>query len=67
MALVDDLGWDRFVLLGHSMGGMVGQAIAIDHPERLDGLVLMDTIPGPVSGGGAARCSCSGLAGGCSV
>ena len=33
MALVDDLGWDRFVLLGHSMGGMVSQAIAVHHPE----------------------------------
>ena len=46
MALIDELGWDRFVLLGHSMGGMVSQAIAIHHPDRLDGLVLMDTIPG---------------------
>lgn len=52
IALVDDLGWETFVLLGHSMGGMVGQAIAIHHPERLDGLVLMDTVAGPVSGGG---------------
>ena len=52
MALVDELGWDRFVLVGHSMGGMAGQAVAIDHPERLDGLVLMDTIPGTVGGGG---------------
>lgn len=43
-ALVDQLGWDRFVLVGHSMGGMIGQSIAIHHPERLDGLVLMDTV-----------------------
>ena len=44
MALVDQLGWDDFVLVGHSMGGMIGQAIAIHHPGRLDGLVLMDTV-----------------------
>ena len=50
LALVDDLGWDRFVLLGHSMGGMIGQAFAINHPDRLDGLVLMDTVAGPPSG-----------------
>lgn len=50
LALVDDLGWDRFVLLGHSMGGMIGQAFAIDHPVRIDGLVLMDTVAGPPSG-----------------
>jgi pimeloyl-ACP methyl ester carboxylesterase len=54
IALVDDLGWDRFVLLGHSMGGIVGQAIAIHNPERLDGLVLMDTVAGPVSSGGVS-------------
>jgi pimeloyl-ACP methyl ester carboxylesterase len=59
LALVDELGWDRFVLLGHSMGGMASQAIAIHHPERLDGLVLMDTIPGTVGGEGSP-CSCSG-------
>lgn len=51
IALVDDLGWDHFVLLGHSMGGMVSQAIAVHHPDRLGGLVLMDTISGPVPGG----------------
>ena len=50
LALVDDLGWDRFVLLGHSMGGMIGQAFAIDHPDHLDGLVLMDTVACPPSG-----------------
>ena len=55
LALVDDLGWDRFVLLGHSMGGMISQAIALHDPGRLDGLVLMDTVPdAPSVGGGAA-------------
>lgn len=37
------LGWDRFTLLGHSMGGMVAQLMAIDAGHRLDGLILMDT------------------------
>lgn len=46
--LVDELGWDSFVLLGHSMGGMIAQAYAVAHPERLAGLVLMDTSHGPV-------------------
>jgi pimeloyl-ACP methyl ester carboxylesterase len=53
LALVDDLGWDRFVLLGHSMGGMISQAIAIHDPGRLDGLVLMDTVAEAPSFGGA--------------
>jgi pimeloyl-ACP methyl ester carboxylesterase len=48
LAVVDALGWDRFVLLGHSMGGMVAQVLALRTAGRLDGLVLMDTCHGPV-------------------
>ena len=43
LGLADALGWDRFVLLGHSMGGMVAQFMACAAPARLDGLILMDT------------------------
>jgi pimeloyl-ACP methyl ester carboxylesterase len=50
LGLADALGWDRFALLGHSMGGMVAQLMAIGSPERLDHLVLMDTAPGPLGG-----------------
>jgi pimeloyl-ACP methyl ester carboxylesterase len=50
MAVVDDLGWDRFVLLGHSMGGMVAQLVALAHPDRVAGLILMDTGHGAVGG-----------------
>ena len=32
-----------FVLLGHSMGGMIAQVLAVRAPERLAGLILMDT------------------------
>lgn len=49
-ALADSLGWDRFVLVGHSMGGAVAQVVALDHPQRLRGLVLASTFHGPVSG-----------------
>ncbi len=42
-AVVDHLGWDRLVLFGHSMGGMVAQLYAIESPERLAGLILMGT------------------------
>lgn len=37
-----------FVLLGHSMGGMSAQVAALRAPERLAGLVLMDTLHGPL-------------------
>ena len=51
VGLADGLGWPRFVVLGHSMGGMVAQAIAVSAAApRLDGLVLMDTAPGQVDG-----------------
>ena len=50
LALADQLGWDRFVVLGHSMGGMVAQHLALDAPERVRALVLMDTGHGPVEG-----------------
>ena len=52
LALVDALSWDRFVLLGHSLGGMISQLVAIHHAGRLNALILMDTIGGPVPGGG---------------
>jgi pimeloyl-ACP methyl ester carboxylesterase len=50
LALADALGWERFDLLGHSMGGMVAQVLALQAPERLRSLVLMDTGHGPVEG-----------------
>ena len=49
-ALADALGWDRFALLGYSMGGMVAQLVALEAPDRLDGLVLMDTSHGRPDG-----------------
>ena len=48
--LVDALGWGRYALLGHSMGGYVAQRVALGDPGRLLGLVLMDTGHGPIEG-----------------
>ncbi len=42
-ATLDALGIDRVHFVGLSLGGMVGQAFALDHPERLDRLVLANT------------------------
>lgn len=50
VALADHLGWDRFALVGHSMGGALAQLVALDHPDRLSGLVLVSTFHGPVQG-----------------
>jgi pimeloyl-ACP methyl ester carboxylesterase len=41
--LAEKLHINRFVLIGHSMGGAISQRIAISHPELLAGLVLVAT------------------------
>jgi len=40
--VTDKLGAKHFVLIGNSMGGMVSWTYALAHPEKLDGLVLVD-------------------------
>jgi 3-oxoadipate enol-lactonase len=41
--LLDALSVERAHLCGHSLGGMVAQQLAIDHPHRLDKLILAET------------------------
>ena len=43
--LMTHLGLDKAYLLGHSHGGFVAQRYALQHPERLSGLILYDTSP----------------------
>ena len=44
-AVVDHLGFERFVLCGHSLGGRISMLYAGKYPERLAGLVIVDTGP----------------------
>jgi 3-oxoadipate enol-lactonase len=46
VAVLDAAGIRRAHVLGASLGGMVAQELAITHPERVDGLVLVCTTPG---------------------
>ena len=45
LALADRLGWEHFALLGHSMGGMVAQRVAIDAPHRIRAAVCVTPVP----------------------
>ncbi|MEW2086596.1 alpha/beta fold hydrolase [Streptomyces sp. NPDC005283] len=44
VALLDHLEVDRFIPVGHSMGGMITQTLALSHPERIERLVLVNSI-----------------------
>jgi pimeloyl-ACP methyl ester carboxylesterase len=41
--LAQALGWERFVVAGHSMGGAIALTAAIYHADLLKGLLLIDT------------------------
>jgi pimeloyl-ACP methyl ester carboxylesterase len=42
VALLDALGIGRAVVVGHSMGGQTALRLAVDHPRRVLGTVLID-------------------------
>ncbi|MEX0665833.1 MAG: alpha/beta fold hydrolase [Acidimicrobiia bacterium] len=50
LAVASELGFERFRLLGHSMGGMAARRAVLTAPERIDALILMSTSPGKPSG-----------------
>jgi pimeloyl-ACP methyl ester carboxylesterase len=45
-ALLDHVGTDAAVLVGHSLGGYLSLAFRLAHPARVRGLVLVGTGPG---------------------
>jgi pimeloyl-ACP methyl ester carboxylesterase len=45
LALADHLGWQRFSLVGHSMGGLGIQQVLADAPARVQALVGVTPVP----------------------
>jgi len=46
LQVLDEAGVGRAHLLGASLGGMVAQLVAVEHPDRVGRLVLVSTTPG---------------------
>ena len=45
IALLDELGIDRVVLVGHSMGGQVALWLGARHPERISAICAITPVP----------------------
>ena len=45
VALMRHLGHDRFAVVGHDRGALVAFRTALDHPDLVTGLVVMDGLP----------------------
>ena len=44
-AVLDIAGVEKCTVVGHSMGGYVAVALAVNHPEKVEGLVLFHSSP----------------------
>ncbi len=45
VAVMRALGFDRFAVAGHDRGGRVAYRLALDHPERVRRLAVLDIVP----------------------
>lgn len=54
VTVLDELGLEDVVVLGHSWGGFLAAALAMEHPDRVRGLLLIDPL-GIVGDGGYER------------
>jgi len=45
LGLMRGLGFDRFAVAGHDRGGLVAQRLALEHPEAVSHLAILDIAP----------------------
>ncbi|MEE8172002.1 MAG: alpha/beta hydrolase, partial [Alphaproteobacteria bacterium] len=45
VAVMAALGFEKFALVGHDRGARVAHRLALDHPERVQRLALIDIVP----------------------
>jgi haloacetate dehalogenase len=43
--VMQQLGFERFALIGHDRGGRVGHRLALDHPDHVTRLAVLDIVP----------------------
>jgi haloacetate dehalogenase len=43
--VMSQLGFDRFAVVGHDRGGRVAHRMALDHPDRVTRLAVLDIVP----------------------
>ena len=53
VAVMDSLGWQKPVVIGHSWGGHLALHLAAAHPERIGALVILDALGATGDGGQA--------------
>ena len=42
--LMDKLYIEKFTIMGHSLGGKMAMSLSMLYPDRIDGLIILDTI-----------------------
>ena len=45
IALADELGWDRFSVIGHAMGAKIAHQVLLQAPDRVDRLIGLNPVP----------------------
>ncbi|MBB5079454.1 alpha/beta fold hydrolase [Nonomuraea endophytica] len=45
IGVMRDLGFDRFAVVGHDRGARVGHRMALDHPDAVEALAVLDIVP----------------------